>query len=173
MDFIEILSVDSSRLTIDIASEAVGNDIERFRMVFDLCFDMPYPISMRAARVVQLCCEKFPKLIYPNLEESFEKMLKSDVEGVRRGFLKIYAENIDLRKFKDPGLLISYCFEWLSDPEQPISVRVYVMDILCKYTKIEPDLNNELAGILESLIYDGSIAVRSRAKYALKKIYNS
>lgn len=173
MDLIEILSIDSSRLTVDIAAEAVGNDPERFRAVLDMCFERPYPVSMRAARVVQFCCEKFPELIYPYLEESFEKMLKSDVEGVKRGFLKIYAENINLKKFRDPGLLISFCFEWIADPEQPISVRVYAMDFLCKYTEIEPDLNNELAGILESLIYDGSAAIRSRAKDHLKKIYNS
>jgi len=171
MDLLEILNIDSSRYTVDVATEAVGSDPARFSEVFDHCFSQPYPVSMRAARVVQFCCERYPDLIYPHLEESFEKMLQSKVEGVKRGFLKIYAENIDLKRFTDPGALVSLCFEWLADPEEAISVRVYALDILYRYSELEPDLLNELASLLESLLYDGSTAIRSRARDRLKRIY--
>lgn len=170
MKLLEILSMDSSRFTADVAAETVGNDPVRFKEVLDICFEHPYPVSMRAARVVQLSCERFPDLIYPYLEDSFGKMLDSDIEGVRRGFLKIYAENIDLRKFADAGTLISLCFDWVINPEQPIAVRIYAMDILGKYCNIEPDLRNEVAVTLESLIFDGSAAIRSRARDVLRKI---
>lgn len=170
MNLLEILNMDSSRFTADVAAEIVGNDPVLFREVLDICFEQPYPVSMRAARVVQLCCEKDPELIYPHLEESFRKMLSSGVEGVGRGFLKIYAENIDLRKFNDPGILISLCFDWLASIEQPIAVKVYAMEILRKYCIIEPDLSHELAISLDPLLYDGSPAIRSRARKVLKDI---
>jgi len=51
---------------------------------------------MRAARVIQLCSEKNTKLIEPFLNNLISIILETNVEGVKRGFLKILSEMKDI-----------------------------------------------------------------------------
>lgn len=162
---------DSSRNVADQAVAAVGNNPERFRTVLDLCFKEKYPMSMRAARVVQLCAEKNLQLILPYLNEISEKIVITKIEGVKRNFLKIFTEFIDFELLKDDGRLADACFKWLSDSKETVVVRYYCMNYCYNLCKYYPELKHELSAVLEQILpEETSGGMRKRAKEILQKL---
>ena len=161
---------DSGRNTADMAVEAVGNDPERFAHVLNICFTSSYPLNMRTARVIELCCEKNPLLIQPFLDEVIEKIAVSKTEGVKRGFLKTIAVFIDFRLVKDNGKLLQIAFDWLASPKEAISVRYYCITIIEKLCKYEPDLIPEFKAILEFSLTESSPGFQNKAIKTLKKL---
>lgn len=63
----EQLEVELSRWNIDLVSEYVGEDRDRFRELWDLLFPENYPVSPRAAWAFESICVKFPHLLKPYL----------------------------------------------------------------------------------------------------------
>lgn len=168
--FLKLLQTDSSRAIADLICDEVGNNQKHFDILYNLCFTHTYPVSMRAARVLPFCCERYPELIKPYLDELVEKTISATIDGIKRGFLKIMAEDIDPSELKNSGLLIDKCVSWaLSHNEKP-AIRYYAIDILVKITKKEPLLKNEVVSILEILLNDQSKAIKARAKKALHLI---
>lgn len=161
---------DSGRKTADMAVEAVGSDPERFAFLLNLCFTEPYPLCMRASRVVQLCCEKQPGLILPYINELTDKIIDSKVEGVIRNFLKIIAEFVDFTRVKDNAALLQVCFEWLVDHHKAVAIRYYCIAIIEKFCTYEPGLNDEFRVSLEFCIDESPTGFRNRALKVLKKI---
>jgi len=161
---------DSGRNTADMAVEAVGNDPERFAHLLNICFTSSYPLNMRAARVIELSCEKNPLLILPHLNEVIEKMAKMGTGGVKRGFLKTIANAIDFRLVKDNGTLLQQSFDWLASIKEPISVRYYCITIIEKMCVYEPGLVPEFRSLLEFCLPESSPGFQNKALKVLKKI---
>lgn len=168
-DFLTILSMGSERAVADLAVAALEENSEAFPDVLGLCFLEKYPLSMRASRVVQLYCEKYPESIYPYLEQTIEKVLKSKIDGVKRNFVKIFAEFIDLSRIEDPGLLLNACFGWLQDPGEKPALRIHAMALIQKLGRREPEILNELRATLEMIDEDSEISIRNCAGKMLRK----
>lgn len=168
--FLELLETDSSRLIADIIVTEIGNNPEYFKIVFEFCLTKPYPVSMRAARALQLCCEVRKSLIIPYLNNIVDYTINSKIEGVRRGFLKIISELPDIINLNESGILINKCFEWILSQNENPAIRVYSMEIVYNVCKQEPLLKNELTSVMELVKDDKSMAVRSRAKRILDSI---
>ena len=169
-DFISILAMGSERAVADLAVKAIEEKPEEFRNVLDLCFLEQYPLSMRAARVVQLYCEKYPDSIYPYLEETVDKVLISRIDGVKRNFLKIYDEFIDINRLREPGPLLNACFDWLQDPNEKPGTRIHAMNVIYNLSAHEPDLLRELSALLEIIAEEGEISIRTCARKMIRKI---
>jgi len=169
MDFIETLQMGSERAVADMVVTMIDNNPAHFEEVFTLTFTRPYPLNMRAARAIQLCCEKNPRLIYPHLSKAMDVMLHSKIDGVKRNFLKIFAEFIPIADIGDPGLLLDACFRWLTNPAENPALCYYCMDIIAKMAKKEPDLRYELEAVIEiRLQYDKSPSFRNKAEKIAK-----
>lgn len=165
-DFITILNMGSERVVADLAVSTLEIQPEEIQLLLDLCFLEQYPLSMRASRALQLYCEKHPDDIYPFLEETVEKMMKSRIDGVKRNFLKIYDEFIDINRLKEPGPLLNACFDWLLDPKETPGVRIHAMNVIFKIARNEPDLLRELAATLELVGDEGEPSI----KHCIKKM---
>ncbi len=161
---------DSHRRTAEAVARAAELDPLIFRHALDLCWEAPYPVSMRAARVVQFCCETNPEIIYPYLDEVMEKFPNSRIEGVRRGMLKVFSENIDLHLLKETGLLLNICFNSLLDVSQPYAVRIYAMEVIYRFCSLEPELIPELRSSLEFILPEAPPSIQSRGRRILKKL---
>ncbi len=168
--FTSILSMGSERAVADLAVAALEANPAAFREALDLCFLEQYPMSMRAARVIQLFCEKHPESIYPFLEESVEKTIASKIDGVKRNFLKIFSEFIDLSRLRDPGTLLNASFDWLQDPGEKPATRIQAMALIFKLGGKEPGLLQELRASLEMIGEDSEISMRSCAAKMLKRL---
>jgi hypothetical protein len=169
-DFISILEMGSERAVANIAVMAVEDDPGSFRALLDLCFLEKYPLSMRAARVVQLYCEKHPEAIYPFLDEAVEKTIRSQIKGVRHNFLKIYAEFIDLEKLSDPGPLLNTCFEWLLNKRLTPAIRIHSMGVIYKLGMNELELLHELAETISIIIEECEPSLKGYGRKMREKI---
>ena len=169
-DFKTILDMGSERVVADLAVKTIENCPESFRDLLDLCFIEQYPLSMRAARAAQLYCEKYPDAIYPFLDEVVEKTIKSQIGGVRRNFLKIFADFIDLERLIDPGPLLNTCFEWLLDRNITPAIKIHAMGVIFKLGLKEPVLLQELAATIGIIMDESEISIKSCGRKMLKKI---
>ena len=171
VDFLTLLKTNSSRNVADIAVKMLGSNERNFHVVIKLCFEMKYPIAMRAARVIQLVCQKNPALLEPYLDYVIQGVIKSNIDGVKkRNFLKIFSEFIELRDLEDYELLIDKCFEWVASHKETVAVRVLAMSFLHKVAIIEPELKNELGALIFINLKEAPAAFQSRAYKILKDI---
>lgn len=174
----DIKLVDSSRLIADLIVADIGNDAHKFEEIMELALRDEYPLSMRAARVMALCTEKNTNLIVPYLQNIIDSLDTLRVEGVRRSFLKIFAEmSVELNEDM-LGILTDLSFTWLVDQKEAIAIRYYAIDILLKVIKLYPEIKTELTESLKSLLEDNSSALHAKSRKVLKYLekierYNS
>lgn len=169
-DFKSILDMGSERVVADLAVRAIMENPGSFRDVLDLCFIEKYPMSMRAARVAQLYCETHPEAIYPFLDEAVEKTIRSQIGGVKRNFLKIFADFIDINKITDPGPLLNTCFDWILDRSVTPAIKIYAMGVIYKLGMKEPVLLQELAATIEIIMDESEISMKTCGRKMLSKI---
>lgn len=166
----EIIYTDSSRAIADMAVMAIGNRQDVFAEVWDICTQHPYPVNMRAARVLYLAAEKHPGLLEPYLDRITHQIITQHTDGVKRGLMKAVIDAADISKIPDSGLLVDYCFKLILDSDKPYAWRVYAMDIVFKTGLWIPELLSELKETLGLIEADSPCSVRSRAAILLKKI---
>jgi hypothetical protein len=169
-DFHSLLELGSERAVADMIVDVIGHEPDRFKAVLDICFTESYPVSMRAARVIQLYCEENPGAILPYLDEVVAKTIASDMDGVKRSFLKVFAECIDIRLIREQGPLLNTCFNWLADARETPAVRVHCMEIIYKLSLTEPDLQNELKASIEFIFEEKKPSLTNRGAKMLKKL---
>jgi len=169
-ELIESALSDSHRRTAEMVAAAAGKDPEIFRHILNFCWEKPYPVSMRAARVIEFCCAADPDILLPFIDEVMEKFQKSPVVGVRRGFLKVFAEHFDLRYIAEPGPLLNLCFDCMTDVNEAYAIRVYSMEIIYRFAQFEPDLKPELKTTIEFILEEAPPSIRSRGMRILKKL---
>jgi hypothetical protein len=162
---------DSSRSVVEMTAEAIGNNKKHFSEIIEITLEDKYPVSMRAARVVQFSCKLHPYLIAPYLNEIIDKLTVFKVDGVKRSFLKLMSEDIDLKEFEQSGKLACICFDMLMNPKEAIAIRNYCLDILFKIAEFEPDIKQEIAPILEIMIHEDSTGLKNKAGRLLEKHY--
>jgi hypothetical protein len=170
VDFESVLS-DSSRSLADYATSMVGNDSALFRQVFDLAMAQKPKTSMRAARVVDLGCERNPELIRPYLRTVAGALPKLHDDSVKRIFLHILMRHPWVEDERIMGRLVDTLFRWLADQNQAIAIKAYSMAILEKLTILIPDLKNELILVLEESIPNWtSMALQVQGRKMMRKL---
>jgi hypothetical protein len=171
MNFRETL-VDSSRKLADIVVNEVGNNQNKFNALADVMMEDEYPVSMRAARALSLCTEKYPQLILPLLDDMLRKMENMKTEGVKRAVLKILASRkIELNEDQE-GILFDRCVHYMNSSSEAIAIKVYSMDIACHISNSYPELKPELRTIFNAMLDDERAGIRARARKMLKTINN-
>ena len=159
--------VDSSRMIADIMTADILDNQERFDEMFGLALLDEYPISMRAARITEMCVSRYKHLIKPHINEIVDIIDKSKLEGVRRSFLKILAENPQLLNEELQGRIVDQAFAYIDNQKEAISIRAYSIDIIFSLLKNYPELKNELIYILEAMTRDASVGLRTKSKKIL------
>jgi hypothetical protein len=160
--------VDSSRMLADLLVKDIGNNSHKFAEMMGLAFRDEYPVSMRAARIIALSAEQHIDLIHPYLLQMIEALEKCKVDGVKRSFLKILAEqpvNLDEGLI---GKLTDLAFTWVNDPRQAIAVRYYCIDIILNVATCYPEIGIELSELLRNMMNDFSSGLQSKSKKVIK-----
>lgn len=162
--------VDSSRIVIELVAAGIGNDTLLLSEAMDIAFREKPPVSTRAARVVQLCAEKNPEMLIPNLDTIIFNM--PEQEGTRRSFLKILADIPYEFTEEQKGVLVDRCFEWFQSNNQPVAIKAYCMQLLAKIAESEPDLKPELISVIKEQIPRSSAGIMAQGSKILKKLYS-
>jgi hypothetical protein len=168
MQSYETRLVDSSRMIADIMVADIGNDQEKFDEMMVLALRDVYPLSMRAARIIELCMPKHINLFKPHIDKIIRLLPSVKVDGLKRNFLKIFADSPIYMDEELSGQLVDLAFNYLGDQKQAISVRAYAIDILVRFVRIYPEMKPELIAILESMYTDASVGLRLKSRKIIR-----
>jgi len=169
-DFISILAMGSERVVADLAVKVMEEHPGSLPDMLELCWQEKYPLSMRAARAAQLYMEKYHDAIYPYLDEIIEKILQTKIDGVRRNFLKVIADVVDIDRITEPGILLNVCFEWLTNGNMKPATKIHAMTVIFKIGKNEPDILRELAATIEIIMDESEISMKTCGRKMLARI---
>ncbi len=163
----ESMLFDSSRLMVDLAVKVMEEHAEQLQGMIALC-SKPYPISMRAARVLQVYFEKHPNTISTFITLLSNELLICNVDGVKRSFLKILSLFPLITSLENSALILDKCLEWLFSDKEAIAVRAYSIDVLIKFAIEEPGLANEISLAFEILPTEEYPSLKHRCSRGLK-----
>jgi len=168
---LEDLFFDSSRQTVDIAVNTIGDNPEVFKKILDFAMEDKKKFAMRAARAIQMSSAKHPELATPYVKDIIKGMSGFKTGGLKRSMTKMISEmNWDFDE-ESLGILAETCFKWVNDTNEEIAIKIYSQDILYRISEIYPELKNELIQTLENQIPRSSIAIKTRSWKMLKKLY--
>lgn len=167
---IKALLHDSSRAAVDAAVEAAELQPALFDEALSIACHEPYPLSMRAARVIQVYALKHPQTIAPCIPLLINALMRSQVDGVKRSFLKVLIEVVDIENIPDAGLIYNRCLDWVFSEKETIAVRAYSMDMLYKFSQFDNELSHEFMLVLENIPPDQSPGLECRRKDFIQKL---
>lgn len=147
----------------------IGADADRLAALIDIFLGDEYRLTQRSAWVVRYVGESHPNMMqpyYPMLLEALDRQPVHD--AVKRNALNVF-EDVEIpAEYYDT--LADHCFNYLSDPKEPIAIRCASMTVLEKITRQIPELREELRLLLEEQSEFESAGIRSRAKRILQRV---
>jgi len=165
---IEEFLKDSSRATIDKATELVLADKKLFNEIVNLSLYKFTKHSLRASRVLHFCSIHEPEMLKPIMGELLIGLKEIKNGSIRGNILSVFYEMELPNEEGFLGELTQVCFDMLNGESERESLAVYSIDVLVKICKFYPELKNELIQNLQSLIPHKKPAFRCRAERALK-----
>ncbi|MFP4024364.1 MAG: hypothetical protein ACLFVR_07535 [Thiohalospira sp.] len=172
MNFREQLLAEPSKKNTEFIASVVDKDKKLFETLMELIFSNEPWVSGRAAWVVETIWLKYPFIIEPYIEQMIDFLPKAKYNNQRRHFTKILS-TINLNDLDDEhlGILIDCSFTWLESPQYPTAVKIFSMQILQNFVKIEPDIATELIAIIENQMEDATPGFKNRGRKTLKELY--
>lgn len=169
MDIRNELITDRSKANIVRIAQYIGDDSERFQILFDLFLNDIPRVNQRAVWAMIYCAEAHPNLIYPHLDVLLNNLDQPNLHNaIRRNTTKILSE-IEIPK-KHQGQALDICFNYLLSMQEAIAVKVFSMQVVFNISKTEPDLLRELAAVIEDQMPYGSAGFKVRGNRILKGI---
>jgi len=167
---IESLLKDSSRATIDKATErAIRND-ELFREMIFLSLNKDTKFALRASRVLHFCAVQKPNILKPYLNDVLKGLKNIKNDSIRGNLFGVFTE-IELPNNEELlGELTQICFDLLNGRSERESLSVYSLDVLYKICKFHPELKNELVQNIQALLPHKKAAFHCRGNEILRKI---
>ncbi|MCI5059390.1 MAG: hypothetical protein MRY83_24975 [Flavobacteriales bacterium] len=146
----------------------IDDDQGKFDDLMCLVYGNDLDHSMRASWIVDMVCAKNDKLFESHLDQVIENLGGFKHEGVHRSLLKIIS-NLEIPE-KHLAHLFDKCLNWLIREEVPIAVKVHGMQVAFNISQKVPELQRELALVLEENYDNASVGFKSRARKLIKKL---
>lgn len=149
----------------------IGTNPERMKQFMHIFLHDEYRVVQRAAHVFAKICDTNPAMALPYTADLVQRMSDEGVHiAVKRNIVRSL-QHIDLPEDLH-GQVMNACFDFLSDPREPVAVRVFSMTILHRLSKSYPDIRQELLAILSDQLELGcSAGFRNRAEKIIRNTY--
>jgi len=146
----------------------IGNDPHRFEQLMEHFFSGHMRVNQRAAAVVMHCFDHNPNLIIPHLKRLVENLDGSNHDAIVRNTFRI----LQFVKIPDDlkGLVLDKALLYFNDEQQAIAIRVFAMTVAYNCSIEYPELQLELAAMIEEKMPYGSAGFRNRGGKLLAKI---
>ena len=148
-----ILAVGKEEL--EIWKRAVVADEQLFSQLFQLIFSGDKRLAWRSCWIIDNASEYAPGLLADKLPKIIAGFLTTTDGSLKRHFTRM------LCRYQIPeenlGEIVNRAFKLLA-PSEPISVRVFAMQLLFNISLRLPDLKGELTSVLENLVDEGGSA---------------
>jgi hypothetical protein len=168
MNLIDQLHAGNTRANRDFIADWVGRDSTRFAQLMHVYLEGEMREAQLAAGVLFCCLENHSELFIPWLPKMVRRMDEAGVHpAVRRVVVRVLME-IDTPK-QLQGRVVDLCFKYLSDPSEPIAVRVFAMGTVAHIAESEPDLWRELRQTIEMVLPYSTAAFQAHARKVFKR----
>lgn len=172
MNYAEQLLVEHSRANANRVLEHVLADEERIAALMEVFLGEEYRTVQRSAMVVGDLGRAKPGWLKPWHGRMIAAANEPKHAAVRRNVMRYFSE-LDLAYIgeEDEGYLVDLAFRLTADPEVAVAIRVFSMQIVANYVEKYPELRDELSGIIELTIAEGTTpGFRSRGGKILRKL---
>jgi hypothetical protein len=146
----------------------VGNSTSRFKALVEVFLNGSYRLTQHAARPLSVCVERHPDLVIPHLNRILSFAAKPGVhDSVKRNTMRLLQFAEVPGRFH--GKVLDLAFELFQNRKEAIAIRVFAMTVIDNLVHDKPELQRELAVLLEDEMPYASAAFRSRASKILRK----
>lgn len=161
----QLLMQEMSRQNTNLVAGVISHDPGRFAQAIEIVLKEEEPVSRRAMWAIDIACEKKPGLIAPFLPALLLKIPGFRHDAFRRHILRITARLPFQEQTK--GILLTICFDLLTDNRQAVAVKAHAMSILARLAVDEPDIRHELAETIRHQLAEATPGYRSQAAKVL------
>ncbi|WP_207420917.1 hypothetical protein [Desertivirga brevis] len=175
-ELLEEIKQTLEKVKVEKLAAIAGAGGLHFNDLIDLSFHQDKAIAFRASWILENATCLQPEEFWKNAPYFLNSYNAQTNNSCRRHFTKILmwvvkkkANRKELRGF-DWTAIIESTFEWLSNPECPVAVKVNCLDILLGLKDQQDWIAEELRAETEFLLRNGSAAMQSRGKKVLKKL---
>ncbi len=167
MNLKKALLYDHSRKNAQNIQNFIGNDPVLYAEVVSHYLDNNGLLSQHAIWVLSKCTEVHPHLALPHLSKLLHNLDRKDIHAAaNRNTMRLLQFITVPVKFQ--GRVVDLCFQYLRDPKEQLSVRVFAMTVLTNLCSTLPELKSELLLVLEDQLPYGSAGFISRAKKSIR-----
>ena len=169
MNIVDELLREHSRAMCDRVLKYVGKSPKRFEELVNIFLKGPYRVTQRSGWPLSYCVELHPELIKPHLKRIIKNLEHQGLhDSVKRNTVRLM-QFIDIPRPLQ-GTAANVCFEFLTDPKEPIAVKVFSMTVLSHIARRQPELKKELRIIIEDQLPFSSAGFKVRAREILKEL---
>ena len=164
-----MLEAEHSKAQCNRIVAYIGDDPDKFAELIKEFLAGPGRITQYAAWPLSYTVVAHPRLAKPHLASLIKVLGTPGIhDAVKRNILRL------LPSVEIPGTrrekLIELCFGFLTNRNEPVAIHVFAMEVLANLIEPYPELQRELALIIEEQLPYASPGYRSRALKILKKI---
>lgn len=124
----------------------IENHPEKMGDLMEIALQSMHPKSWRAAWLADKIHENNPEILKLYIEKMIHALKAETRVGQKRHFLKLISLNEIPQKHH--SFLMDYCLNSFTSPSEPVSIRVYALQILFNISEYEPDLKPELLSVI-------------------------
>ena len=168
MEIKDQILAENSKWNTDYVTQAIGDDRDKFMLVWHYVKNESPPLSTRAAWILENSCKRHPHFASTLLDQLIEILPEIKNHTIKRHLLKILSFS-DLHE-ANLGRLFNDCLKLLESPKETVAAKAYSMQILFNISEIEPELKPELTIILETQMMESSSGIKARTKILLDKL---
>ncbi|MDQ1770329.1 hypothetical protein GQR60_03770 [Labilibaculum sp. A4] len=150
-----------------LVARSIAENPTYIKELWDICISNENH-SWRATWILDKVYDIAPDLVRLYLPQMIEIVPTLSNESKLRQYLKLIS--LEPLPSNISGDFINYCFDTLISSTSAIAIKVYAMQILYNFSLQEPDIQNELALVIEEQMENGSAGYCSRARRILKAI---
>lgn len=167
MDFEKLLDPFPIKKEAELVAQSIAKNPKHIKALWEICISNEKH-SWRATWILDKVYDIAPDLVRIYIPQMIELIPSLTNESKLRQYLKLIS--LEPIPSNISGDFINYCFDALISTTSAIAIKVYAMQILYNFSLQEPDLQNELALVIEEQMENGSAGFCSRGRRILKAI---
>lgn len=146
----------------------VGSNPERFAELMSYFFADDYRMNQRASTILMHCFDQDHDLILPYLPKIIENIQPDKHDAMLRNSFRML-QFVEIPEHLK-GKVVDKAFLYFGDDQQAIAIRVFAMTVIYNNSLDYPELQNELAAMIEERMPYGSAGFKNRGGKILAKI---
>jgi hypothetical protein len=167
MDLRNEILKEHSRKQCDTIVQWIGNNQNKFDLLFDLFIGNEYKIVQRAAWPISYCVEAHPHLINKHFAELIAQLQDINVhDAVKRNTMRLLQHVTIPDEHK--GVVMNCAFDFIQNYNEKAAVKAFSLIVLGKLALEYPDIIPEVKTIIEERLQNETPAFKSCAKQFLK-----